>query len=383
MEILFGVVIGIFILMILVALHELGHGLVAKRNGVVVKEFGLGFPPKAWGKKFKNSFLGKNVLFSLNWLPLGGFVRLKGEFDSAKEKGDYGAASYWVKTKILLAGVTINWLIAAVLFSFLALIGMPKILPNQFTVPSDTRIEKSMVKVNLVGEDTPASKAGLEIKDEITKFAGQDIKTSEQLRDLASKNPNKTVALEYVRDGVTKNTNISLVNKDGKGYMGASFAQSENIYATWSAPIVGFGTAVQFTGVTLQGVGQLFVNLANGIVGSFSSNQATKDDASAQLKEAGDSVAGPVGILGIIFPAASQAGFHHLILLTALISLTLAVMNILPLPVFDGGRWLLMTVFRLMKKPLTEEIESHINAIGFLLMMGLVILITFLDIKRF
>jgi len=141
MELFFGVMVGLLILVLLVVLHELGHGIVARRNGVDVEEFGVGFPPKAYGKKIKKSILGKNVLFTLNWLPLGGFVRLKGENDSAAEKGDYGAASYWVKTKILLAGVLMNWLTAAVLFSIIALFGLPKVLPDQFYIPQDATIQ--------------------------------------------------------------------------------------------------------------------------------------------------------------------------------------------------------------------------------------------------
>jgi regulator of sigma E protease len=115
MELIVGIIIGVIALTVLVVLHELGHAIAAKRNGVVVEEFGIGFPPLAWGKKLKDSFIGKNVLFSINWLPLGGFVKMQGEYDASDKKGDYGAASFWVKTKILLAGVFINWLTAAVL----------------------------------------------------------------------------------------------------------------------------------------------------------------------------------------------------------------------------------------------------------------------------
>ena len=95
MTLFFGILIGLFTLVILVVIHELGHAIVARRNGVIVEEFGIGFPPKAWAKKLKNG-----ILFTINWLPVGGFVKLKGEHDSDDKKGDYGAASYWQKTKI-------------------------------------------------------------------------------------------------------------------------------------------------------------------------------------------------------------------------------------------------------------------------------------------
>ena len=105
-----GIIIGLIVLVLLVVIHELGHAIAARRNGVVVEEFGIGFPPKAWAKKLKNG-----VLFSINWLPLGGFVKLQGENDAASKKGDYGAATFWQKTKILFAGVVVNWLAAVVL----------------------------------------------------------------------------------------------------------------------------------------------------------------------------------------------------------------------------------------------------------------------------
>ena len=127
MGLILGIITGLFILVLLVVAHEFGHAIVAKRNGVAVEEFGVGLPPRAWQKKLKSG-----ILFSVNWLPLGGFVKLQGENDSANKKGDYGAVSFFQKTKILLAGVTVNWLIAAVLLTILAFVGLPKILPNQF-----------------------------------------------------------------------------------------------------------------------------------------------------------------------------------------------------------------------------------------------------------
>ena len=133
--------VGLLLLTVLVVIHELGHAIAARRNGVVVEEFGVGFPPRAWARKLsKKAPLKLHQLgtLSINWLPLGGFVKLQGESDDASNKGDYGAASLWAKTKILLAGVTMNWITAIVLFTIVALAGFPKIVPDQFHIPSDT-----------------------------------------------------------------------------------------------------------------------------------------------------------------------------------------------------------------------------------------------------
>src|SRR3954464_2992547 len=132
---IFLFVIAILLFISLVLVHEWGHYIVARSNGVDVEEFGLGFPPRAWGKKLKSG-----MVLSLNWLPLGGFVKLKGEYDADTRAGSFGAASLWAKTKIMLAGVTMNLLVGLALLTILALVGMPKLLSkdsvgeDQFTV---------------------------------------------------------------------------------------------------------------------------------------------------------------------------------------------------------------------------------------------------------
>lgn len=376
MELFFGILLGIVMIILLVIVHELGHAYAAKQSGVKVEEFGIGFPPRAWQRKLKGG-----TIFSLNWLPLGGFVKLQGEHDSAKGKGDYGAASFGKKTKILFAGVIANWGFAAILLTFLALVGMPKILPNQFSIPNDTKVINQPVEIEAVKRNYPAQKAGLKSGDQIVRFAGQSVPTTESLIDISKKNAGKTIEIIYSRAGIEHSVNVTLRN-DTKEVLGAGLGQRQLIRATWSAPIVGIGTTVQFTWATIQGLGDIVYNLVNGLVMQLSQNSSVRQQASSELKSVSDSVAGPIGILGTIFPAASQAGPITIVFLTAIISISLAVMNILPIPALDGGRWLTMASFKLFKKELTKEREEQIQTIGFSIIMCLVILVTIADVAK-
>lgn len=377
MELILGVLGGLVILVFLVVVHELGHAIVAKRNGVVVEEFGIGFPPRAWSRKLKNG-----VLFSLNWLPLGGFVKLQGEHDAANHKGDYGAATFWQKTKILLAGILINWITAAILLSILAVTGLPKILPNQFAIATDTTSVKQPVEITALTAGYPAQKAGLAVGDQILRFNGREVPNPQSLIDETKADRSKTVELIYSRNNVEATTKVTLRGNSTGIVFGAGLAQRELTQATWSAPIVGVVTTGQFTWTTLQGLGNLVGNLVSGIALQLSPNQATKAQGSSNLKEVSDSVAGPVGILGTIFPAAEKAGPTQLVFLTAIISLTLAVMNLLPIPALDGGTWFLTALFKLMKKPLTKERQEKIQGTGFLVLIGLIILVTIGDVAK-
>jgi regulator of sigma E protease len=371
-----GIIVGLFVLVFLVAAHELGHAIVAKRNGVVVEEFGIGFPPRAWAKKLKNG-----VLFTLNWLPLGGFVKLQGEHDAADKKGDYGAATFWQKTKILFAGVVVNWLIAVILLTLLALTGLPKIIPNQFSVPSDTTVVSGPVQIGTVSPGYPAEKAGLKTGDKIISLNGEAIDSATELITVSKAARGETVPVVYERENTKTTVEVALRDSDA-AVLGASLGQRESIKATWSAPIVGVVTTGQFTVVTVQGLGELVGNFFGGLFGQLNTNESSRAAASEQLDKAGQSVAGPIGILGVIFPEASEAGFSQVVFLAAIISLTLAVMNTLPIPSLDGGRWFVTAMFRLFKKPLTKDREETIHGTGFMVLLGLIVLVTVADVFK-
>ena len=384
MNLVWGIVIGVIALTVLVVLHELGHALVARRNGVRVEEFGIGFPPAAYKKNVKKSFLGKNVVYSVNWLPLGGFVKLQGEHDDDKKPGDYGAATFWQKTKILLAGVMMNWLTAVILLTILAWFGLPQLVPHQFTVASDTHVIYNPVVLASIEKDLPAENAGLKSGDAVISVNGEKIETSAQLSEVSAAHKGEMVRVTYKRDGTERVAHVALrsANDDKRGYLGAGLSQERLTRSTWSAPIVGVGVTMQLTGITLQGLGQVIGDGVSGLVMKLMPNDSAQKQANQKLSSASQSVGGPLSIFGILFPAAERTGVRYVVMMTALISLTLAVMNILPIPALDGGRWFVTAVFRLLKKPLTKEREEKIHGTGFLALLLLVVLVTISDVVK-
>jgi len=176
------VLLGVVVLSVIVIIHELGHYLVARRNGVEVEEFGLGFPPKVWGKK-----LGRGIMecyYTINLLPLGGFVRLKGETTEDDTPGSFGAASLWVKSKITYAGVVMNLLLAFVILSIVAAIRMPVVFDNQFMVASDTTYVTDRIDINFVAEDSVADELGLLPGDQLQAVDGQSVTTIDDVNQL-------------------------------------------------------------------------------------------------------------------------------------------------------------------------------------------------------
>ena len=377
LDLLIGILIGLIILVVLVVVHELGHAIVASRNGIIVDEFGIGLPPKAWSKKLKNG-----TIFSINWLLIGGFVKLKGEYDESRGEGEYGSASFWQKTKVLFAGVFFNILFACLIVSALALMGLPKLVDDQFYVKQDAVIEYSLVELTSIEDGSAADVAGLTHGDRIISFAGQKIDTDKQLISLIEKNPNQIIEIVYQRENQQLITKAKITVENNLGRLGIGMAQQQSIRSTWSAPIVGIVTTAQFTRDTVKGITNLFTSLFKNLALRLSPDNVAKQQASVELGEIGSQVTGPIGIVGVIFPAARQAGFGQVMLLAAIISISLAVMNILPIPALDGGRWLTLVTFRLIKKKLTIALENRIQTIGFLVIIAIALLVTILDVKK-
>ena len=415
MNIFFGILIGLFSLIFLVTAHEFGHFIMARKNGVKVLEFGICFPPRAvawvhrkkydkdgnplkkdgkyiykWEKIPKKDWKKEQdgLIFSLNWLPIGGFCQMDGESDDDKRSGTFGASSYWSKTKILFGGVAINWLIGIIIFTILAWTGMPIFLDNQFTIENDENINFSPVLVTKVVPNSPAERAGFLENDQILSVNGKEVYTAydEAFSSFAGETIDYKILRTTESGEEEKILTTTLNEKDNEwGYLLGVSMQSDQVYKsyTWSAPLIGIGTTAQLTGETFKGVGTMLWNLISGTARQFSFNGASREAGKTAIKEAGDSVTGPIGIIGIIFPSVAESGFSNVAFIVAMISVSLACMNVLPIPALDGGRWLMITIARLKHTRLSKEKEEKIVARAMLVLLALMLLITILDITRF
>ena len=373
-------VIGIILFIGLIVVHEWGHFIAARRGGVEAEEFGIFFPPRLYKRKMKGGWL-----FSINLIPLGGFVKLKGEHDSDTEPGSFGAASTWTKTKIMAAGVFMNLVVALVLFTALALIGMPKLVPNQFTVKSDTHLVTRQVVITYVEPGSPAAKAGLQAEDQLNDiglpgYSPVGVTSANQLPGLTKKFAGKTAIIYYTRGGkqLTGKTTLRGIHSNN-GYLGVVPMEYTLQRSTWSAPIVAVGFSAQVTALTFQGLGHALGGLGSLIAGLITGNHTAREHGQTA---ASSQVAGPVGIF-VILKDGSLLGYQFMLMIVAIISLTLAIMNILPIPALDGGRLWAVLISRALRRPLSARAEEAINAVGFVILFGLIIAITTVDIHRF
>lgn len=336
--------------------------MVARRSRVEVEEFGMGFPPKLYGRKF-----GK-TLYTLNLIPLGGFVKLKGEDLADTSIGSFGVTSLWNKTKILLAGVAMNWLVAWALLIYLCMTGLPPVIAGQYSYGAAIDAGSRKVLAVAVATGSPAAQAGISRGDAIVSatIEGRQttFSTQEGLMNYTKDNAGKSI--EIVTEKAGKQTTRSVVLRppsEPGGYLGVTpFSSQLTRYGPVDSVITASGLVVQLSVATIGAFG-------NFVVGLF-----TKAQVSEQ-------VAGPVGIVTIL-SGSTDLGPAYVILFVAAISLSLAVMNALPLPALDGGRLALIWFSALTRRKINPATEGVIHLGGFVLLIGLMLVVTYFDVSR-
>jgi regulator of sigma E protease len=353
------ILIFLLILGILVFVHEAGHFYAARKMGMKVEEFGFGFPPKIWSKTGKDG-----VVYSINWVPLGGFCKIKGEDGENKEEPDsFASKKPWQRGITLLAGVLMNFLFCAVLLSFGFMVGLPQSV-DQATLDSGI-VKDYKVQIVTVFDDKPAKAAGVQIGDILLSADGQPIKSVQALIKYATSKIGQKVKFEFLRDDKKIEKEIDVVSiGDNKGGIGVGLIETGIVtYPVYLAVWNGFKLTGILTGQFVMAFYNIIKNLIIG-------------------KPLGVQVSGPVGIAALTGQVA-KLGWIYILQFTALLSLNLAIINILPFPALDGGRLLFVLIEKIRRKPVSQKIEGLIHTIGFSLLLILIIIITFQDILRY
>jgi len=372
------VIIFILILGLLVFVHELGHFLIARRNGVAAEEFGFGFPPRILGL-YKNheghwkfifgsrNIKTKNTIYSVNWIPLGGFVKIMGEDGEQKENPQsFAAKSPFTRVRILAAGVLMNFLLAALLFSLGFYLGVPQAADEV----KNAKVADEKIQIVEVGKNTPAESMGIRLGDVILGARDENnlVKFSsvEEVQGYIDGRKGQSTILEISRgknvldlSGIPRQSAPS-----GEGPLGIGLAKIVIAKYAWHEAL---WLGVRYTwDLTLTFVSILGIFLWKLVAG----------------KPQGLDVSGPVGI-AVLTGEVAQLGFSYLIRFAALLSVNLAIINILPIPALDGGRILFILIEKLKGSPIKRETELRVHNIGFALLITLMLFVTVRDLMKF
>jgi regulator of sigma E protease len=372
--ILLTILIFALLLSVLVFVHELGHFVVAVRNGIKAEEFGFGFPPRAIGI-VKNDETGKwnivkgnadvhpkNTIYSLNWIPFGGFVRMKGEDGAEPGQDSFASKSAWVRIKVLAAGVFMNFVLAWVLISTVLLIGFPQMVgPENRPHAQDIRVQ-----ILAVAKDTPAETMGLKQGDIILAVDGVKEVSMDETRNAILLKKGEVIKVTVDRSGkqVTLSGTPRTDYPADQGALGISFAETAIMSYSWlEAPIEGAKATYNTTLAILDALGTMVKNLFIG-------------------KGSGADVTGPVGIV-VLTKQMSDLGIAYLLQFAALLSINLGIFNILPIPALDGGRIFFILIEKLKGRPVSQRIEGGFHQIGFILLLLLMAWVTVKDVAQF
>ncbi len=356
----------VLLLTLLIIIHELGHFTMARLFGVEVEEFGFGLPPKAI-----TLFKHRGTFFTLNWVPFGGFVRLKGEneieVDKRFEKGSFASASFTARILILCGGVAMNFILAFVLLTIGFSVG--RWVPNfyrsmeqmQSAADRGEIFLETGVYITDVLPDSPAAKAGIVKDSAIQAVDGVSVKKPEEVVAMQLKKAHVSYTLMEGKDKHLRTVQVDLV--DGKAGIGLSpFAAklSAPLRTPWQAVKLAMKETAFMTVQTITGIFNLIHSLA------------TKGHVP-------EGITGIVGIAVLTYSSV-QEGLMTYLRLVALLSLSLAILNILPLPALDGGRLMFVLVEMVIRRPLNQRFELITNAVGFFVLIALIIIITFNDV---
>jgi len=344
-------IIFVLALSTLVLVHEFGHFVAARKTGVKVEEFGLGLPPRIVGKK-----IGQTI-YSLNWLPIGGFCKLYGEDSEGKGGEAFNNKKPWQKLLIVLGGVLMNLVLAIVIFSVVyTILGTP--------------VETDRVSIVAVSKDSPAEKVDLKEKDVILSVNSRQIKEGQELIDEVAKFKGGKVMLDVIKAGESQKSLVEIEVREnppeGEGSMGVAISNTEMVKFPWyridKGIVAGFKEAYYWGEIIFGGVFKMIGGLLVG--------QVPKD------------VSGPIGMYEATSAIKKNQGILAVIHFFGIVSVNLAVVNILPFPALDGGRIIFVIYEMITKKRANQKIETTVNNLGMLILLALILLITVGDIGR-
>jgi regulator of sigma E protease len=361
-----SVIIFILILAVLIIVHEYGHFIVAKLWGIQVDEFGLGYPPRA-----KTLFKRKGTLFTLNWLPFGGFVKILGENPDDVKPEDKGKGkslvekSKFAQASVMFAGPLFNFIFAWVIVLASLFIGLPTAVEDDQSYIKD---QKTVI-VEVV-KDSPADFSDIKVGDTVRgiSFDGRTflpIQSVNIKEELASKNPKK-ILLEISRNKETVIKDVQIaeyLSLGEKPTIGIGF-QEVGIY---NPP---FGKSIL---KSFEITGVMIYQIANGLISLIVDALQGHADVS--------NLTGPVGIVALVGDA-STLGVSYLLTFIALIYINLVVINLIPFPALDGGRILFLIIEKIKGSPISVKVANTINVVGFGALILLMLFITFKDIVR-
>lgn len=369
-----AIIIFAVILSLIVFVHELGHFLVARFFGVRTEEFGLGLPPRIIGivkndegkwevvkGKTKKQF--KNTILSLNWIPVGGFVSIKGENGDSKEDPDsFGSQPIWQRILIISAGVIMNIILAFAILSFGYMVGLPSVAED---LPESARVSERQIQIFTVLEGSPADSAGIEAGDIVASINGQPFENTGQLQDFIKAHENEELTISINRQGAELAKTVTPVNLEETGEKGVGVGLADIgiiSYPVHIAVVRGAESTVYLTKAIIVAFYDLFKNLI------------IRQEVAVDLS-------GPVGI-AVMTGKFARMGFAYILQFAALLTVNLAVINFLPFPALDGGRVLFLVIEKIRRKPIPQKIEAMIHNTGFLLLLALLALVTFRDLAR-